>query len=280
MMPTFKTSDYYQILHDVAPELDHCSPGALNAEKVPSLKHIILTEGSAKPGTFSFEGLLNIGGADEQQKLLSAKKLIRFDDPVNIQFTSGTTGNPKGATLTHHNLVNNGYFTKILMEYDTSSKICIPPPLYHCFGLVLGHFAGISAGATMVYPSRGFEPDAALKSIHTERCTAVYGTPAMFIGMLNSPAFSEFDLTSLRTGIMAGSPCPIEVMNQIIEKMHCKEMTIGYGLTETSPLACLARKDAPVDKRVSSVGQLCPHVEVKVVDAEGNIVPVNTPGEV
>jgi len=280
MVPRFKTSDFYGILKNVAPELEYANSDELKLEKLPDLKHVILTEGSSLPGTITLNDVLNFGGISERQKIQKMQFELQFDDPINIQFTSGTTGNPKGATLTHHNLLNNAYTIGQNLDYTRpGTKVCVPVPLYHCFGMVLGSLAAMAFGATIVFPCRGFDAHKSLYAIHKERCTSIYGTPTMFIDMLNDPQFDTFDFSCLRTGIMAGSPCPIEVMKRIIDKMHCKEMTIAYGLTETSPASNATTRDDPVDLRVSTVGRPLPFVEAKVIDSENNIVPVNTPGE-
>ena len=196
-------------------------------------------------------------------------KVLQFDEPINIQFTSGTTGLPKGATLTHHNILNNGYFLGQAMGYTEQDKVCIPVPLYHCFGMVIGNLACITHGAAMVCPGEGFDPLATLQAVAEERCTSLYGVPTMFIAEMEHPEFGKFDLTSLRTGMMAGSPCPIEVMRRCIRKMHLSEMTIGYGMTETSPVSTQTARDDPLERRVSTVGRAHPHVEMKIVDSRG-----------
>ena len=204
---------------------------------------------------------------------------MQFDDPINIQFTSGTTGFPKGATLTHHNILNNGFFISETMKFTEHDRVCIPVPLYHCFGMVIGNLGCLTHGAAMVYPSEGFDPLATLETIEAERCTAVYGVPTMFIAEMDHPDFAKFDLSSLRTGMMAGSPCPIEVMKRAFSLMHLSEVVIGYGMTETSPASFASAADDPIERRVSTVGRILPHVEAKVIDAEGRIVPRGTPGE-
>ncbi|MGH7085247.1 MAG: AMP-binding protein, partial [Acetobacteraceae bacterium] len=204
---------------------------------------------------------------------------LQFDQPINIQFTSGTTGAPKGATLTHHNILNNGFFIGEAMRLTATDRLCIPVPLYHCFGLVLGNLAALTHAAAMVFPGRGFDALTTLRTVAGERCTALHGVPTMFIAEMEHPEFATFDLSSLRTGIMAGSPCPIAVMRRAIGTMHLAEITIAYGMTETSPVSFQTSVDDPIEKRVSTVGRVHPHVEVKIIDAEGRIVPRGTPGE-
>ncbi|MCH2222461.1 MAG: AMP-binding protein, partial [Dechloromonas sp.] len=197
----------------------------------------------------------------------------------NIQFTSGTTGAPKGATLTHHNVLNNGFFVGEAMRLSPDDRLCIPVPFYHCFGMVLGNLAAVTHGATMVIPAEGFDPLSTLQAVSEEKCTALHGVPTMFIAALDHPDFKTFDLSALRTGIMAGSPCPIEVMKRVISEMHMEQVTIAYGMTETSPVSFQSSTDDPLDRRVSTVGRIHPHVEVKIVDTDGRIVPRGQPGE-
>ncbi|MBX9701259.1 MAG: AMP-binding protein, partial [Acetobacteraceae bacterium] len=204
---------------------------------------------------------------------------LQFDDPVNIQFTSGTTGAPKGATLTHHNILNNGYFIAKTMKYTEADRVCIPVPLYHCFGMVIGNLACTSHGATMVYPAEGFDPLETLRAVAEERCTSLYGVPTMFVAMLTHPEFGGFDLSSLRTGVMAGAPCPIEVMRRCLDEMHMREVTICYGMTETSPVSFQSAVDEPLERRIGTVGRVHPHVEVKIIDGEGRVVPPGVTGE-
>ena len=211
--------------------------------------------------------------------LAALGKRLQFDDPINIQFTSGTTGAPKGATLTHHNIVNNGYFIGEAMRLTPADRLCIPVPYYHCFGMVLGNLACVTHGACMVSPSEGFDPLATLETVEAERCTGLHGVPTMFIAMLEHPEFARFDLKSLRTGIMAGSPCPVEVMRRVVDQMHMSEVTIAYGMTETSPVSFQSAHDDPLDRRVSTVGRVQPHIEVKIVDSQGRIVPPGVTGE-
>jgi fatty-acyl-CoA synthase len=226
-----------------------------------------------------FDAVMTRGGAAERARLIRLAGLVQFDDPVNIQFTSGTTGSPKGATLTHHNLLNNGFFCGETMRYTQVDRLCIPVPLYHCFGNSIGVMACLTHGTAMVFPGEGFDPLAVLQTVQEERCTSLYGVPTMFIAEMAHPDFDKYDLGSLRTGMMAGSPCPIEVMRRVISLMHLTEITIGYGMTETSPVSFQTVIAAPIERRVSTVGTIHPHMEAKVIDVEGRIVPVGTPGE-
>ena len=205
--------------------------------------------------------------------------LLQPEDPINIQFTSGTTGLPKGATLSHHNIVNNGYFVASHMAFTHEDSLCIPVPLYHCFGMVMGVLGCVTHGATMVFPADAFEPGSVLEAVSAEKCTALYGVPTMFIAELDHPKFREFDLSSLRTGVMAGAPCPVEVMKRVIADMHMREVTIAYGMTETSPVSFQSRSDDSIERRVSTVGRIHPHLEVKIVDTEGRVVPRGQRGE-
>ena len=274
----FKTSDYIGMVNALAPELARARPGHLDAAKLPALRTVIQIGGSA-PGTLPFEALYDIGGETERTRLAALAGELQFDQPINIQFTSGTTGLPKGATLTHHNILNNGYFLGEAMRYDETDKVCIPVPLYHCFGMVIGNLACVTHGSAMVLPSEGFDPLATLRAVAEEGCTALYGVPTMFIAELDHPEFGRFDLSSLRTGMMAGAPCPIEVMRRCIRDMNLTEMTIGYGMTETSPVSTQTAIGDPLEKQVSTVGRVHPHVEVKIVDAEGRVVPRGVAGE-
>src|SRR5690242_16726359 len=275
----FKTSDYIGRLRDLAPELREAQPGRLEAARLPSLLAVVLLGDSWHPGTFRFSEIMTRGGPEEAERIAALSPQLQFDEPINIQFTSGTTGFPKGATLSHHNILNNGYFIGEAMRLTPDDRLCIPVPLYHCFGMVLGNLAAVTHGACMVFPGEGFDPLATLQTVSEERCTALHGVPTMFIAQLDHPEFKKFDLSSLRTGIMAGSPCPIEVMKRAVAKMNLREITIAYGMTETSPVSFQSSTTDPLERRVSTVGRIQPHIEVKVVDRDGRIVPTGTPGE-
>jgi len=275
----FKASEYVGMLRELAPELATAAPGELRATRLPQLRLAINIGAERLPGMLRFCDVAELGGAAERDRLAALADTLQFDDPINIQFTSGTTGFPKGATLTHHNILNNGFFIAETMKFTERDRVCIPVPLYHCFGMVIGNLGCLTHGAAMVYPSEGFDPLAALETIEAERCTALYGVPTMFIAQLDHPDFARFDLSSLRTGMMAGSPCPIEVMRRAVERMNLRDIVIGYGMTETSPASTATTTGDPIERRVGTVGRVLPHTEVKIVDAEGRIVPRGTAGE-
>jgi len=275
----FKTSDYIGMLRELAPELGRAQPGELDSKRLPSLRSVILIGEAWHPGTFRFSEIMSRGGAAEARRIAALSPQLQFDEPINIQFTSGTTGFPKGATLSHHNILNNGFFIGEAMRLTPDDRLCIPVPLYHCFGMVLGNLAAVTHGACMVFPGEGFDPLATLQTVSEERCTALHGVPTMFIAQLDHPEFAKFDLSSLRTGIMAGSPCPIEVMKRAVAKMNLREITIAYGMTETSPVSFQSSTTDPLERRVSTVGRIQPHLEVKIIDRDGRIVPTGTAGE-
>ena len=279
LAPSFKTSDYIGMLQDVAPEIHHSRPGQLHSPRLPHLRQVIRLGRETTPGMHNFDAVLESAGAADLEQLERIAAALQFDDAVNIQFTSGTTGAPKGATLTHHNILNNGYFIGEAMRLTERDRLCIPVPLYHCFGMVLGNLACVTHGAAMVYPGEGFDAKAVLDTVQAEKCTGLHGVPTMFIAILDHPDFAGYDLSGLRTGIMAGSPCPIQVMTRVIEQMHMKEITIAYGMTETSPVSFQSSVEDPVALRVATVGRVHPHLEVKIVDAEGRIVPRGEKGE-
>jgi fatty-acyl-CoA synthase len=259
--PAFKTSDYRAMVDEVRGEL-------------PDLESVIFFESP------EWEQLLSSARSVAPGELAQRGAALAPEDPINIQYTSGTTGFPKGATLTHRNILNNGYMVGEGCGYTEADRVCIPVPFYHCFGMVMGNLACTSHGATMVIPAPAFDPEATLRAVAQERCTSLYGVPTMFIGELDHPRFAEFDLSSLRTGIMAGSPCPVEVMRRVIERMHMSEVGICYGMTETSPVSTQTAHDDPLDKRVGSVGRVGPHLEVKVIDpATGDTLARGERGE-
>ncbi|MEA2743426.1 MAG: fatty-acyl-CoA synthase, partial [Acetobacteraceae bacterium] len=274
----FKTSDYIGMINALAPELATSHPGELHAARLPTLRSVIQIGGD-DPGTFAFDKIAHHGRDSERRRVKELAPLLQFDDPINIQFTSGTTGLPKGATLTHHNILNNGYFIGEVMHYSDQDAVCIPVPMYHCFGMVIGALACMTHGAAIVFPGEGFDPLATLQTVQAYRCTSLYGVPTMFIAELDHPDFTKFDLTSLRTGMMAGAPCPVEVMRRCIRDMHLTEMTIGYGMTETSPVSTQTRIGDTLEQQVGTVGGAHPHIEIKIIDTEGRVVPRGAKGE-
>jgi fatty-acyl-CoA synthase len=277
--PAFKTSDYLAMLRELIPSLDQARPGALEVARFPDLRVLVQLGATGGPGCLAFEDLAAMGRELDADALPARVRELDPDQLYNIQFTSGTTGTPKGATLTHFNLVNNGFFVGECMRLTPEDRLCIPVPLYHCFGMVLGVLAAMTHGAASVFPAEAFDPLAVLETVASERCTALHGVPTMFIAELGHPRFKEFDLGSLRTGIMAGAPCPIAVMRRVLEEMHMPEVTICYGMTETSPVSFQTLTDDPVERRVSTVGRIHPHVQVKVVDDAGKVTPRGVAGE-
>ncbi|MCG5263280.1 AMP-binding protein [Cupriavidus gilardii] len=272
----FKSSNYIEMLQKLAPELADSQPGQLRAARLPALQWVVRMGDENTAGMVRYADLL---AQPDTARLDAAGSALGPHDPINIQFTSGTTGNPKGATLTHHNVVNNGRFVAMAMRLTDRDSLCIPVPLYHCFGMVLSVLACVSVGARMIFPGEAFDPLATMQAVHEERCTALHGVPTMFIAQLDHPDFGKFDFTSLRTGIMAGAPCPIEVMKRVIRDMHMAEVTIAYGMTETSPVSFQSATDDPLEKRVATVGRVQPHLQCKIVDETGQIVPVGATGE-
>ncbi len=279
LAPSFKSSDYLLMLTDLAPELARARVGELHAAKLQTLQIVVRLGSERTAGMFNFADLMTEPDRQQLDALQSLGDRLQFDEPINIQFTSGTTGNPKGATLSHHNILNNGYFVGEAIRLSDNDRLAIPVPLYHCFGMVMGNLGCLTHGATMIYPSEGFDPLATLQTMAEEKCTAMYGVPTMFIAVLDHPDFASYDLSALRTGIMAGSPCPIEVMKRVISQMNMAEVTIAYGMTETSPVSFQSGTDDPLARRVSTVGRIHPHVEVKIVDSEGRIVAHGETGE-
>jgi fatty-acyl-CoA synthase len=284
LAPEFRSANYTEMLLTLCPELHRSAPGQLDANKAPHLRHLVRLGGpqgeERAPGMWDWGDLMERAAEVTPETLAGLQAEQQFDDPINIQYTSGTTGNPKGATLTHHNILNNGYFVARLQGFSERDRLCIPVPLYHCFGMVMGNLGCVTHGATMIYPAESFEAGSVLQTVQDERCTALYGVPTMFIAELDHPDFARYDLSSLRTGVMAGSPCPMEVMRKVIDRMHMAEVEICYGMTETSPVSFQSRLDDPIERRVSTVGRVHPHVEVKIVDpAAGALVPAGEPGE-
>ena len=275
----FKSSDYVAMLQELVPELSATGDGELRAAKLPYLRQVIRLGAAKTAGMKNYDEVKNATTDSEVARVAEIAATLSPDDAINIQFTSGTTGSPKGATLTHKNIINNARSIAAAMCLQESDRLCIPVPLYHCFGMVLGNLACVSTGSAMIFPSPGFEPQATLAAVEKERCTALHGVPTMFVAMLENEHFASTNFSTLRTGIMAGSPCPIEVMRQVQDKMNMSEITIAYGMTETSPVSFHSAVDTPLEKRVTTVGQVQPHVEVKIVDAEGNTVPVGERGE-
>ena len=266
LAPSFKTSDYAAMLDQIR-------------SKVPQLRAAILTDDAPRAGFLRYADVASSGTAEDLARVRELRTQLQPEDAINIQFTSGTTGLPKGATLSHHNIVNNGYFVARRMSFTENDRLCIPVPLYHCFGMVMGVLGCATHGAAMVFPGEAFEPKSVLEACEAERCTALFGVPTMFIAELEHPEFKRYDLRTLRTGVMAGAPCPVEVMKRVISDMHMKEVTIAYGMTETSPVSFQSGRDDTIEQRVSTVGAILPHLEVKIVDPEGRVTPRGERGE-
>lgn len=278
-MAAFKKTDYLDLIRSLAPEIDDSTPGNLVSEKLPFLKTVIQISDEEVPGFLRFSDLMAKGNpVDENVQKIG--KSLKNTDPINIQFTSGTTGFPKGTVLTHRNVLNNGFFLGEAIKLTPTDRLCIPVPLFHCFGMVVGNLAALTHGTTIVYPNEAFDPLSVLQAVQNERCTALHGVPTMFIAELEHPRFHEFDLSSLRTGIMAGTICPIEVMKRVVRDMHMSEVTIAYGMTETSPASYQSTIDTPLEKRVSTIGKVHPHLECKIIcSATGETVPTGSAGE-
>ncbi|MCF6232260.1 MAG: AMP-binding protein [Rhodobacteraceae bacterium] len=275
----FKSSDYSGMIQELAPELATATPGQLKSSVLPALEIVILHSVQSPDGCFSFGDVAKMGTQADHKTLMDLQTRLQPDDPINIQFTSGTTGQPKGATLSHHNILNNGFFVAERQGFSDRDRLCIPVPLYHCFGMVMGVLGCITHGTAMIFPGEAFDPDDVLRAVARERCTALYGVPTMFIAMLESPDFATHDLSSLRTGVMAGSSCPADVMARVIDDMHMREVTICYGMTETSPVSMQTKADDSVAKRIGTVGQIHPFVEVKIIDDQGRVVARGQQGE-
>ncbi len=276
----FKYSNYTEMLYSLAPELEKCQPGRLVAQRLPGLHSVVRLNPEPVPGMWTWDEFRSFAGKVSEEQLAVRQASLDFDDPINIQYTSGTTGFPKGATLSHHNILNNGFFVAEIQEFTHEDRLVIPVPLYHCFGMVLGNLGCITHGATMIYPCEGFDAEAVLRAVEVEKATAIYGVPTMFIAELDQPGFFDFDLSSLRTGVMAGASCPVEVMSKVKTLMHASQMQIGYGMTETSPVSTQTRNGTPLEKQVGTVGQVHPHLEIKIVSPEnGRIAARGERGE-
>jgi len=277
----FKKSDYVSMVYELIPETKRAASSEIVSGKLQELRSLILLSDEHKPGMLRWMDIVDLGKQVSDTSLCERQGTLQFDDPVNIQYTSGTTGFPKGATLSHFNILNNGFFVGEMLRFSEKDRLCIPVPFYHCFGMVLSNLTCVTHGATMVLPSEAFDAGKVLEVIEKERCTALHGVPTMFIAELNHPDFSKHDLSSLRTGIMAGAPCPIEVMKKVIDLMGIKEITIAYGMTETSPVSLQTSVEDPVDKRVTTVGRAIPHIEIKIIDpSTGQTVPHGVAGEI
>jgi fatty-acyl-CoA synthase len=280
LIERFRDNAYLETVFGLIPELSRDRPGELRSERYPKLRHVVFIGSATPPGCWNFRELLARGDGVSAEALARRAAALSPDDPINIQYTSGTTGNPKGAMLSHRNIVNNAWFVGEGMRFTPEDRLCSPVPLYHCFGCVLGSLLSVVYGATCVYPAEAFDAEKTLRAIARERCTAIYGVPTMFIAELDHPDFASFDLSSLRTGIMAGAPCPIEVMRKVVDRMGAREMTIAYGLTETSPVITMTRTQDSLERRVSTVGRALPHVEVKIAEPDtGREAPRGTQGE-
>jgi fatty-acyl-CoA synthase len=276
----FKSSEYLKMLETLAPEIATCEPGHLRAKKLPYLRTVVRMGDTTSPGMFNFEAVCAMGDKATRQRLAEIEERLLPDDAINIQFTSGTTGNPKGATLTHVNILNNGHEAGKGMALTPDDKLCIPVPLYHCFGMVLGVLAAMSHGATMVFASPVYDPLLTLEAVEAEKCTALHGVPTMFVTELDHPEFARFDLSSLRTGIIAGAPCPEKLMRRIIDDMHMENVLIGYGQTEVSPINHMTLPEDSLENRTQTVGRPIPYIEIKIVDAENRVVPIGEQGEI
>ena len=275
----FKTSEYLRMLQEMAPELATCEPGELKSIKLPHLTTLIRMGDAVSPGMFNFDKVCEMGDDTHYDRMAEIAPTLQADDAINIQFTSGTTGSPKGATLSHFNILNNGLQVGAGMRFTSEDRLCIPVPLYHCFGMVMGNLTCMTHGACAVFPDEGFDPDVVLRTVVEEKCTALHGVPTMFVAETDLPNVAEYELSTLRTGVMAGAPCPLELMHQVIDKLNMSEITIMYGQTETSPVNHMTDIDAPAEKRCGTVGRVGPYQEIKIIDESGRVVPLGDKGE-
>lgn len=288
VIPSFRTSDYLTMLLELIPELKDGAPGQWKSNSFPALRHLIVYNPAAanrterpQPGFLTWPDVLTAGDPVPEDKLQTTTGLLDRDDPINIQYTSGTTGFPKAVVLTHHNILNNAYFVALAMEFKETDRLVVPVPFYHCFGMVVANLMCLSVGACLVIPSEHFDPEPVLRAVERERCTAIHGVPTMFIAELEHPRFREFNLSTLRTGIMAGAPCPSALMKRVMEEMHCREMLIAYGETESSPITHITAREDTLERRTGTVGKNLPHQEAKVVDlVTGQTVPLGQVGEI
>ena len=275
----FKTSRYLEMLQELCPELDGATPGDLHAKKIPALRTVIRMDAEKTPGMYNFDTVYGLGETAHSERLKALEERLQFDDPINIQFTSGTTGSPKGATLSHHNILNTANTCKASLRLTEKDRVCVPVPMYHCFGMVMCSLANTLAGATSIFSDNAYDPQTVLETVTEEKCTILHGVPTMFIAELEHSDFEKSDLRHLRTGFIGGAPCPLEVMKLILDRMNMKEITIAYGMTELSPVVTTTAPDDSLVRRTSTIGRAQPHQEVKIVDEDGRIVPVGRPGE-
>lgn len=280
LIEAFKYSNYVDMLYEVCPEVRESNPGEIDSWRFPNLKSVVFIGRKQFPGMFTRRSFYELGEEMPDEALEERRRTLDIDDDINIQYTSGTTGFPKGVTLTHNNILNNAYFVARAMRLVPGDRLCVPVPFYHCFGMVMANLAAMTAAATVVIPAPAFDAAETLKTVEEERCTVLHGVPTMFIAELQHPDFERYDLSSLRTGIMAGAPCPVDVMRDVIERMHMRDILIAYGQTESSPVTTITDPDDPLERRVASVGRVMPHQELKVIDpTTGRTVPRGQPGE-